>query len=420
MRIYNWLITVWLLGTTTLFAQSSGADIMGWYDVDDYIYNNSNAYPNNFQLLQYDSGYYWLDKNGTAKPLNTFAAGNVFDLTHELWSAVPSDPMHPILPVEVNCSFFWDSLRINYFYLRGSADTSITDTLFIYYYSNFNVNDSQLVFSPVIFGTDTCNAATPAKINYKELSGNYFRKDTVLLKSDDTASVKTGRSYQTIVNKAFNVPRPTKYNYYGLFGYSLTYKPGSPAPLFDTVFDMRDSTAKANVLGVYCSDVVEGFIGGFPPQLWTKIFVQNSFFLPGETRYGGSYHGMRGFLPGLLLPGEPPNIYVRYLNGAAFITGRSCISSIKDVVHEKGLKLFPNPTSPGEILTIKTTDDFSPQATITITDMLGRLVHSETLTPLNLNSYLINAPAVEGIYTVTITDAGNNNSVHTARLFVAR
>ncbi|HYG14677.1 MAG TPA: T9SS type A sorting domain-containing protein [Bacteroidia bacterium] len=395
----------------------SGRNVNGWFDAAEFLYNNSNANPNtdiDFYTLQFDSGYYWLDDSGAAQPFNTFAAGHIFDVKHELWSAVPYPPANPIFPVLARDPFVWDSLRFNYFYLRGNPDTSVTDTLFIYYYCNFDNSDTQIDTYIYVFGTtDSVRMATPQPFNYKELSGKYFRKDTILLKPTDSAGVTSRRLYKTSVNRSFNGSLQTNINHANLFGFSVAFKPGSVNVSGDTLFDKRNNSATANVFGVYYIRVPEPGPFGWNPVLFiTKIFAENSLWLYKDQRYGVPLDGRFGFTPGIRLYAP------LYFHGAAFVTGKSTVSTKE--VNAPNFKLWPNPASAGKTFTIEGDEQLTGSATVTITDMLGRCVYSEMVIPTGLSNYSIISPSAEGIYTVTITNAGNSGIVYTTRLFVAR
>ncbi|HYG14678.1 MAG TPA: T9SS type A sorting domain-containing protein [Bacteroidia bacterium] len=401
-----------LLVTLPAIGQRAGGNVNGWFDVGEFVYNNSNVNPvdENFYLLQFDNGYYWLDETGAAQPFNTFAAGHIFDVKHDLWSAVPSNPSFPVIPLLPRDPFTWDSLRFNYFYLRGNPDTSITDTLFIYYYCNFDKSDTQIVSSIYSVGmTDSTRLASPEPFDYSELSGKYFRKDTVLLKHTDISAVKSRRFYTTVVNRAFNGSSQTGFNHSGLFGFSLAFKPGSVNIIGDTLFDKSDSLTQANVFGVFYTPIFEPQASvGLPPLILTKIYSENSLWLDKNNRYGGSFNGKTGFIPHYFFHNA------NFLHAAAHITATSTVSA-KEINRER-VTVYPNPALPNETLTIETGEELPAQAIITITDLLGRRVLSEVV----VNNYTIHAPLAEGIYNIVITAIDNSSAYNTKLIVISR
>lgn len=400
-----------------LYSQSQKL-VNGWFDAPEFLYNNSNANPNSdvdFDILQYDSGYYWLDKAGAAQPFNTFAAGHIFDVKHELWSAVPYPPANPIFPMLARDPFVWDSLRFNYFYLRGNPDTSVTDTLFIYYYCNFDNQDTQIATYIHVFGTtDSVRMATPQPFSYKELSGKYFRKDTILLRQVDSSGITSRRLYKTFVNRAFNGSLQTSINHANLFGFSVAFKPGAVNVLGDTLFDRRNNSATANVFGVYHTKLPEpgASPGPFPSPIITKIFAENSLFLYKDQRYGAPLDGRSGFTPG-----TRPYVPL-YSHSAAFITGKSTVAAKQ--INPVTVKLYPNPAVQGEVITIETGRQLPTPATITITDLLGRQVFSDVVSPANSNTFNITAPLAAGVYIISVTGISNSPAAYTAKLIIVR
>lgn len=408
----NCAVAIMLLVTLPAVSQQAGGNVNGWFDVGEFVYNNSNVNPvdENFHLLQFDSGYYWLDWTGAAQPFNTFAAGHVFDLTHPLWSAVPYPPASPIIPLSLHDPFVWDSLRFKYFYLRGHDDTTIVDSLFIYYYCNFDSTDLQLQTAKVLDPeSDSIWVSYPNAFNSVELSGTYFKKDTILLDAKDSTGINNKQQFSIPVKKVFSGGAQITGTYNGLFGYSLVFKPGSFSLPGDTLLDVQSGSAKTNLFGVFYIPIpAPAASQGWPPYHAFHFgrFAENSFWLNKNNRYGGDYNGKTGFIPNWMF-NDPA-----YLLGAAHITATSTVSTKE--INPDPVKLYPNPALPGEIITIETREQQPSQATVTITDILGRQVYSEI--QADADTYNISAPLTEGIYTVTIT--GNNTRVYSAKLLV--
>jgi hypothetical protein len=329
-----------------------------------------------------------LDSNNKAVHFGTYAAGYVFDLRNELWAAVPSDPLQPVMPLFNNCSFIWDSLRINYHYTRKHTDTSIKDTLFIYYYTNFT--DTQL---RVDFTADSIKYTTPLPFDNSSLSGqSYFRKDTLLLSIADTA---TSGLIKRQVNQIHNSPGVSYYHTKALFGFSVVYKPGHPYGVGDTLYHQNgDSAVNANLFGLYYSRA----LAASNRQFFSKFTSGNSLWLDKNNRYGGNYNGINGFIPGTATP------EIKQVHCAAFATA-ACKVSVQEIQGIFTAQLFPNPVKAGDAFTVKIQSQAFSDSKILVINYLGQTLYSvEKSVVAGENNITIDTFLPAGVYLLRIND----------------
>ncbi|HYG14676.1 MAG TPA: hypothetical protein VEC12_02915, partial [Bacteroidia bacterium] len=234
--------------TFTPASSKMGGSVAGWFSPLDFLANNSNWNTNTDRFISMmfpDSTVVFVDNQNDVSYVGIHAYGHLFDLRHDLWSAVPSDPSAPILPFAQKDSYFWDSVAFRYLYRRNYPDPTVVDTCFVHYYKNVSNSSGPdgITTGTVVFGTtDTVLVQMPTGLNQATLSGTAaFRVDTILLTIADTTSfTSTGWTSQYMV-------RPVGVNITGtnsmthsrnpasLFGYSVSFRPGHPYNLNDTL-----------------------------------------------------------------------------------------------------------------------------------------------------------------------------------------
>lgn len=362
-----------------------GGNVAGWFSPLDFLANNSNWNPNTDRFISMvfpDSTVVFVDNQNDVSYVGIHAYGHIFDLRHDLWSAVPSDPSAPILPFAQKDNYLVDSIAFRYLYRRNYPDTTVVDTCFVHYYKNIagSSGPDGITTGNVVFGaTDTVRVAMPTGLNQATLSGtSAFRVDTILLTIADTTSFSsTGWGSQYMVRYAgFNVPgmnaNSTSNNPASLFGYSVSFRPGHPYNLNDTLESQGTvkQTNGINYFGGLYGRLPEPAPGtsGLPPQLQSKIYVENSIVLTKGSRYGQQGNGW-DFIPGLAF--FAPQFY----DCQAYVTGVSTVSAreIADLGYSLG-NSYPNPVANGQTMGIDYGLKTAGTVTLEVYDLMGKKV----------------------------------------------
>ncbi len=394
----------------------SRLSINGWFETKGFV--ESNVQPANYNhsiaLLFPDTGRYQIDTSGMAVEIDRHSAGHIFDVLHDNWAAVPSTPDNPIMPLNFNCDFFWDSLRFDFFYRRGFADTQVIDTVLVYYYHNFR----DTMIGSILLTVDSpylMRMAQPTTFDSTTLSGKkYVKIDTLLL--DNTFSAKsTTHTFRRAVYEQYNPSNFWKYPHYrGLFGISIVFKPGHATTNGDTLFDARDSSLHgANVFGVYKSRVAK------LPVLYTHYYNENSYWLIKETRHGGDYKGFEDFVPAPLV-GDA----IDYFNCAAFIIASpQCISSVNEYSSNSGVyikSINPNPASANNVINVEIAASKEVTIKVIVKDVTAKTVAESDLYDVNdITNVTLRASLNSGVYMVLLQDNQSNAVLHSAKLVIS-
>jgi hypothetical protein len=423
MQLKNYL-SFCVIGVLFLLPTASKAQTYGpvnaWFDTRDFIFNNfSGSVAQGIYMMLPDSGAYWMDEDGKRNKDFLFSAGHVFDLAHELWQAVPPTPKDTVWPVREYCPFTWDSLQFKYYYNRQHPDTSIVDTVFIYYYHNFG--DEML--QTHIIDVDECESivANPSKFDTATLSGEkYFRVDTVLLTSSYSTQFTKSKfgELKTYVGVTFT-PSPAAQlgNFDRLFGFNMVFKPGYTISAGDTLFTYTDSfETHFNIFGGY---VISPFyrVGTgdiFIPFYCTDEYVTNSIFVSNNS-LNTNYKDSVGFIPsqGFYTP--------RYLWSAVYATSTSCPLSVKQPVNNKGeyLTISPNPTLAGSTATIEVNAAAPAPLKVQLRDVLGNLLfETDPKIIEGETTFKLNTPKNRGMYFIVLVDGKTNAVLATEKLLV--
>jgi hypothetical protein len=410
-------VGVLFLLPTAAKAQTYGP-VNAWFDTYDFLVNNiSGTFNQGIYMMWPDSGAYWMDEDGKRNKDFLFSTGHVFDLAHELWEAVPLASGDTLWPVREYCPFTWDSLKISYYYDRQHPDTSIIDTVFIYYYHNFG--DEMLTTS--IIEIDNCMpvVAYPSKFDTATLSGEkYFRVDTVLLTSSYSTQFTKSKlgELKTYVGVTFT-PNPAAQggNFDRLLGFNMVFKPGYTISAGDTLFTYTDSfETKTNILGGYVITLpITGLGTGdiIWPFYCTDKFANNSIFFLNIP-----YKDSVGFVTSL-------EFYSPwYLGAAAHITSTSCPLSINQPINTKGTfikSISPNPVAISSAITVEVTSSTATQLKVQLRDVLGNLLfETDPKIIENKDTFKLNVPQNRGVYFIVLMDARTNAVLATEKLLV--
>lgn len=410
-------LLVWLslFYSILLSAQTSGT-VAGWYNTDEFIANNAVLGTNylKLDLLFPDSSVRYKDENGIVKQFSFYSAGHIFDVRHENWAAVPSDPNYPIQVLDANkCDFYLDSIRIKYFYKRKIADTQTVDTVFIYYYNNFD-NQQIVQWENTVGFNDTMRAATPYPFNEKAKYGKYyFKKDTVLLTENDTSNAQNLSYMISGIGKYYEAYKSSSSSPRSLFGFSIIYKPGFKYYQNDTLTVEIENSKKArlNLFGVYNSRLK------LPSSLKSRRFTENSLFLNYKNAYGSNYRGIKGFVPGTALDS------VKYIHCGAFISAVACTLSVKEIkkpINAYIKSVSPNPLQNNSSLNILIKNKQAADYTLEIVNMVGDRVTSKTIFCDNDSEVLTVFEAIpqisSGLYYILLRDNNTNTIIDTKKL----
>ena len=374
-----------------------GGSVDGWFDPEEFIRNNATGPFDNFVSLVFpDSTVVNVNQNNEVNTVFSHSWGHLFDLRHENWAAVPSDPSNPIQPFAQRDSYTWDSVGFLYLYRRNYNDNNVVDTCFVYYYSN--ATTGQLRRGSIIFNSgDTMLYAGPEGLDQGRISGeSFFDVDTVLLTIDDTTSFSsTGwGSRFMILPVGATISRTTgeaiSRNPASWFAYTITFKPGHPWNAGDTI-ESRGFTRPANGVNYfgYRYVSIDQNNGGLPVTLRSRNYAENSLILYNVTRYGQTLStGWSGFMPGTAFNSPI------FTNCLARVSGVSTTSTreIEDLGFSLG-KAFPNPVASGTNLSIDYGVKTAGNVSIEIYDLLGKKV----ATVLN------NEKVEAGEHTATVT-----------------
>jgi hypothetical protein len=419
MQLKNYLsylfIGVLLLLAVAAKAQKYGS-VNAWFDTDSFLYNNySGAIEAGPVFLLPDSGAYWINSKGVRQPINTFAAGHLFDVAHELWAAVPSPLNQSMAPVGLNCPFTWDSLQFQYFYERNQPDTTITDTLFIYYYHNFA--EAMLKVDTSTIDGDSFLIAIPQLATPITLSGQkHFRVDTVLLTQTYQATIDSQKLFKTAVNVSFSPnPLANTPNFDRLLGFNIVYKPGFKINAGDTVFVFSDSIKpKANIFGAYFYRIPPlGQGPGTPVPLYyyTRHYILNSI-------WWGSYDKVYANSPGFI---SSWNFYApTFFSSAAYITSTSCPLSVNQPTKTKGTfikSVSPNPVKAGNNVVVEVNTSTATQLKVQLRDVLGNLLLETE--PKNVDGedfFKINIAPSKGVYFALLVHCQSNTVLATSKV----
>lgn len=361
------------------FSKSGGA-VNGWFDPEEFIRNNATGPFDNFISIVFpDSTVVNVNQNNEENNVFSHAWGHLYDLRHENWAAVPSDPSNPIQIFDQKDSYTWDSVAFAYLYRRNYADANVVDTCFVTYYKNSiqdQIRGGRIIFSQT---NDTMLYAAPDELDLNTLAGKqYFKVDTVLLTADDTTTLSsTGWGSRFMVlpvgEQIAGTNGAPSINPASWFAYTVTFKPGHPWNPGDTV-ESRGFTKPAkgvNYFG-YRYVTIDDANGGLPVTLRSSKFADNSLILYNFTRYGQTTdNGWSGFMPGTAFNSPIFN------NTLAHVSGTSTVS-VKEV-EELGLSLgkaYPNPVKSGQVMFIEYGVKNATNVSIEVYDMLGKKVAS--------------------------------------------
>lgn len=349
-----------------------GGGVNGWFNPIQFIKNNATGPFTDTMSLVFPDSVVSINKNNEVNRVSTHAWGHLFDLRHENWSAVPSDPNFPIQVFGSKDNYFWDSLAFNYIYRRNNNDTTIVDTCFVTYYKSSLPN--QISNGLLIFNTgDTMLTARPKGLDKSTLAGTtYFKRDTILLTVTDTTRLTANgwtSRYKTIpVGTAImgSATAPTN-NPTSWFAATITYKPGHTWNIDDTIESRGAQQPKngINYFGFTYTTIKEAN-GGLPVTLRSRSFADNSLVLNTQSLYDkqGNYN-WKGFGPGVAFNSPI------YANVQAFVTG--IFSGVEELGASLG-NLYPNPASKGQSVFIEYKLKKSLNISIEVYDMLGKKV----------------------------------------------
>lgn len=393
-----------------------GGVVGGWFSPDAFIRNNATGPFTGFVSLTFpDSTVVNVNQDNEVNSVFSHAWGHSFDLRHENWAAVPSDPNAPIQIFDAKDNYTWDSLAFRYIYRRNYPDANVVDTCFIHYYRNSGLPANQYRRGSIIFGTgDTMLYAGPGGLDQVALSGdNSFDVDTILLTPADTTTFSStgwGSRYAVVPVGAMITGSATapQNNPPSLFAATMSFKPGHPWNPGDTI-ESRGFTRPANGVNYfgYGYTTIEAANGGLPVTLRSRSFADNSLILYSVTRYGQTTaQGWSGFMPGTAFNSPI------FADVQAFVSGTSTISvrEVEDLGLSLG-KIYPNPANSGQSIFIEYGVKNATDVTIEVYDLVGKKVatildnekveagdHKAAVT-LNLNP---------GVYFYTLS-SGNTN-----------
>lgn len=355
-----------------------GGSVNGWFDPEEFIRNNATGPFDNFVSLVFpDSTVVNVNQNNEVSSVFSHAWGHLFDLRHENWAAVPSDPNNPIQPFAQRDSYTWDSVGFAYLYRRNNADVNVVDTCFVYYYNN--AVTGQIRRGSIIFNTgDTMLYAGVEGLDQARLSGeSFFKVDTVLLTAADTTTFSsTGwGSRFMILPVGATISRTTgdaiSRNPASWFAYTVTFRPGHAWNVGDTI-ESRGFTRPANGVNYfgYRFVSIDQNNGGLPVTLRSRNYADNSLILYSSTRYGQTLStGWSGFMPGSAFNSPIFNNTLARVSGVSTTSARE----VQDLGFSLG-KAFPNPVANGNTLFIDYALKTAGNVTIEIYDLLGKKV----------------------------------------------
>lgn len=366
-----YLLLLAFLFTLCLKAQS-GKQVSGWYSPVDFIKNNATGPFTDTMSLVFPDSVVSINKNNEVSKVSTHAFGHLYDLRHENWAAVPSDPNAPIQIFDQTDNYTWDSLAFNYIYRRNNNDTSVVDTCFVNYYKNSlpqQISNGLLIFS---IG-DSMLIARPRGLDKNTLAGTaYFKRDTILLTASDTTMLTAngwGGRYRvmpvgTAISGSTIAPttNPTSW-----FAATIAFKPGHNWSVDDTL-KFKSITPSKNGINYfgYTYTTIKEANGGLPVTLKSRRFADNSLVLNSESLYDkqGNYN-WKGFVPGVAFKSPI------YANVQAFVSGTT--TSVGELDVSLG-SLYPNPASKGQSVFIEYKLKKSSTISIEVFDMLGKKV----------------------------------------------
>jgi hypothetical protein len=360
-------------------ASKSGGSVNGWYSPDEFIRNNATGPFTSFVSIMFpDSTVVNVNQDNEVNSVFSHAWGHLFDLRHDNWAAVPSDPNFPIQIFAQKDNYTWDSLAFRYLYRRNYPDANVVDTCFITYYKNSI--QGQIRNGSILFGSgDTMLNARPVGLDQNALSGTaFFDRDTILLRPEDTTTFNPGTGwgsrYAVVpVGTAIAGTNATAIsrNPPSWFAATMTFKPGHPWNPGDTV-ESRGFNRPANGINYfgYGFVTIEQANGGLPVTLRSRNYADNSLILYSQTRYGQTTPtNWDGFMPGTAFNSPI------FADVQAFVSGTSTIS-VREV-EELGLslgKVYPNPANTGQSVFIEYAVKNTTNVTIEVYDMLGKKV----------------------------------------------
>ena len=345
-----------------------GGNVNGWFNPIDFIKNNATGpFTDTMSLVFPDSNTIYINKNNEVKKIYSHAWGHLFDLRHENWAAVPSNPNFPIQIFSSKDNYFWDSLAFSYIYRRNNSDTNVVDTCFVTYYKNSLPQQISNGLSIWSVG-DTMLIARPRGLDTATLAGTaYFKRDTILLTANDTTTLTTNgwtSRYRVIpVGTAImgSATAPTN-NPPSWFAATIAFKPGHKWSIGDTIETRGIQQPKngINYFG-YPYTTIKEADGGLPRTLRSRNYADNSLLLTSDP----SIVNWNGFLPTNTL--ASPN----FNNVQAFVSG--IIGSVAELGASLG-NLYPNPAGSGQSIFIEYKLKKSLNISIEVYDMLGKKV----------------------------------------------
>jgi hypothetical protein len=391
---------------------NKGGDAYGWYSPLDFISNNFSGTVDDFVNLTFpDSTVQFIADDNTASWIGFHGFGHMFDLRHELWSAVPSPADMNIIPFDQKDSYFWDSVAFRYLYIRHYPDPSVVDTAFVHYYKNAipdGIETGILLFDNV----DTVRFQKPIGYNVNTLSGQaYFDVDTILLTEKDTTTFGSGgwtQAYYTLP-VGTTIPRTNSStlsrNPNSLFGYSVTFRPGHPYNFGDTMESQGTQPIAngINYFGCHTRSIPSPGPGqsALPTPLRSNDYMETSIMLNKSTRYGQTNStGWDGYMPGLAF------FSTQYIDCQVYVTGVSSTSvkEVNDLGYSLGT-IYPNPASNGSALNIEYALRDAGVVTIEIFDLMGKkmatVVNNET-TEAGTHTATVTTSLAPGVYVYTL------------------
>lgn len=352
-----------------------GGGVNGWFDPEEFIRNNSTGPFENYVSLMFpDSTVVNVNSDNERNYVFSHAFGHLYDLRHDNWAAVPSDPNNPILTFGQRDSYTWDSVGFLYLYRRNNPDPTVVDTCYISFYKNSEANN--ITRGSVIFGNgDTMLYATVDGLNQNNLSGSTpFMTKTVLLTAADTTTLgANGWGSGAMVEYVGTTISGTtgaaiSRNPASWFAYTVTFKPGHAWSPEDTI-ESRGFVKPAKGVNYFGYRYVS-LTSGLPATLRSRNFADNSLILWSITRYGQTTNnGWSGFMPGVAFNSP------MYVNAQVRVSGNSTVNvkEVEDLGFSLG-KAFPNPVANGQILSIDYGVKTAGNVTIEIYDLLGKKV----------------------------------------------
>lgn len=379
-------------------AKLGKADYTGWFSpVDAADAPGTGNFQQFVSFLVPDSTIKFVSDDGTDFFYNWHSLGMVFDLTDENFELVDDGVRQGRWDnIEI------DSVAFNYLYVRrvdsmtvGQTKVPVVDTLILQYFRRAHLRLGQ--FTNQQGQTEIFAQAqnwNPATLSYNT-SAHTIK---IPLTNMDSTSLPTENGWRsrTMVQEVpasigANMPYPGT-NFANLFGMNITFKTMAPHSFGDTM-EARNGAPVANPVNYFGHQLITND--------GTKVIQEksynNSWWTTSVQRYGQPMNGWNGNVPG--------NAYFthRYWRGFVHATIKEpgAVGSVNANGYGMG-QAYPNPAA--DAFTVDFALGQNEDVTITVTDLLGKVVAEETNTFFaGDNSATINVDGVKpGVYVYTL------------------